>query len=513
MRTANGRRTRSEVRDGETTWWSRKQMVPAGPSDETVADMVSFAEAATRIGCADPARVDDYLRQGSNAFLGEDYRAAFQIFRALLIPIGNVDIDLGQHEMVDEVLGVDVAVCAAQYVVSMYMTATPPNRGKAVLAAIDDMQSVSHFWEPLRAMESVAVGPLPGIDEFLPQWRALVEQRASQDRDDDWDTDADRWLREVVGRMDGADGLARLAHSTRRGNDLRAWCRALVEARDWKAALAAYEEAAELVTEKEHWRRGGFLDGAALAAQELGRKDLPSRLKRAWQEAPTMVRLCRWLGSSNSKKVLCQRADEALEACPQQAQKQRALLHVFLGDIEAAAKLLASAPGLGWSNSEHPGHLIFSIFCGLLGGSELMTEDVCDVIELGFASDQDEPRLATPEVAEILKLAGVTGLQDGETRTAALFAMRAAAKKRIAALTKNKRRRHYGHAASLALACVQHDPTPDSASWLAAIRDEYRRYPALQRELGASPRADDYASSRSSPSVRSGMSPRRRNSS
>jgi len=30
-------------------------------------------------------------------------------------------------------------------------------------------------------------------------------------------------------------------------------------------------------------------------------------------------------------------------------------------DFEAAAKLLASAPGLGWSDGEHPGHLLFPI--------------------------------------------------------------------------------------------------------------------------------------------------------
>jgi hypothetical protein len=457
--------------------------VPARPTSDSIDDIVSFAEAAIRVGYADPSDVDDSLQKGSNAFLARDYHAACQIFRALLIPIGNGDIDLGQDEMVDEVLGVDLAACAAQYVVSMYMIATPPNRGEAVLTAIDDMQCVGHFWEPLREIERVATRPLPGFEEFLLQWRALIEQRAGKERNSDWDMDEGSWLREVIGRMEGADGLAKVARSTRRADDLCAWCGALVEARTWKAALEAYEEAAELVTDKEHWR-GDFLDGAALAAQELGRKDLSSFLKRAWREAPTMVRLRRWLGCANSKKVLRQRAAEALEACPEQAQRQRALLHVLLGDIEAAAKLLASAPGLGWSNSEHPGHLIFPLFCGLLGGIELTTEDLRDIDETNFMFAQDEPCLATPEIAEIVTLAGgITGLQQRKSRAAALSAMRAAAEKRIAGVTANKRRRHYGHAASLALACMQVDPTPDSASWLAALRDEYSRYPALQREL------------------------------
>ena len=70
--------------------------VPEGPSDAVVTDIAAFAEAAKRVGHADPSDADDYLRQGSHAFLGKNYRAAFQIFRELLIPIGNVDIDLGQ---------------------------------------------------------------------------------------------------------------------------------------------------------------------------------------------------------------------------------------------------------------------------------------------------------------------------------------------------------------------------------------------------------------------------------
>jgi hypothetical protein len=42
---------------------------------------------------------------------------------------------------------------------------------------------------------------------------------------------------------------------------------------------------------------------------------------------------------------------------------------------EAAAKLLAEAPGLGCSSADHPGHLLFPLFCTLLGGGELVGLD------------------------------------------------------------------------------------------------------------------------------------------
>lgn len=172
----------------------------------------------------------------------------------MLIPVGNVDIDLGQHEMLDEVLVVDPAVCATQYVVSMYMTSAPKNRGMAVLSAIDEMQGIGHFWAPLRELERVAIEPLPDFDDFLVQWKVLVEERVQKDRKNDWDSDEDRWLREVVQRTRGPEGLAEVARASKRADDLRAWCRALVEAGDWKGVLAAYDEAPELVEGKEYTR-------------------------------------------------------------------------------------------------------------------------------------------------------------------------------------------------------------------------------------------------------------------
>ena len=456
--------------------------VPDGPSDAVVTEIVAFAEAAKRVGSADPSDVDDYLRQGSHAFLRKDYRTAYQIFRALLIPVGNVDIDLGQHEMLDEVLGVDAAACAAQYVVCVYMTATPKDRGKAVLSAIDEMRGIGHFWEPLRELERVSVEPLPVFDDFLVQWRALVEERTATDRRSDWDSDEDRWLREAVQQSEGSDGLAAVARASKRAGDLCAWCGVLVEARDWEAALSAYAEAAELVTDRAS-ALGDFLDGAALAAQELGRRDLPRRLERAWREAPSTVRLRRWLGSSTTTKVFRKRVAEALSVCPPGARRQRALLHVLAGDVAAAVNLLAAAPGLGWSDEEHPGHLLFPLVAHLVGGVDMPKEAARDRDDFRLP-DGDEPHLRTPDIAALLELANVAAPSNATTRAAVMKAMRKAAEKRIAGVTEHKRRRHYGHAASLALACADMDGSVETANWLAALVDTYRRYPALQRALG-----------------------------
>ncbi len=465
--------------------------MPAAVSDEQVAEVLGFVKAAKRIGQADPSEVDGYLRLGSAALLRRDYAAAHRIFGAVLPPIGEGNIDLGQDELVDEVLGADVAECAAQYVVSAYMLAPLAQRAEAVRAAIDEVQEFGHFWEPLREMERVAVEPLPDLPGFLPQWRAVIANRRAGKRTGDWDTEEDRWLREVVQRLEGAEGLAKVARSTKRADDLRAWCTCLVDAGDWHSALQAFAEAAELVTDKDY-ARGELLDGAALAAQSLGRKDLPTHFERAWRAGPSMSRLRRWLGSSNTKAALGKRVHEALEACPKQAARQRALLHVLSHDFAPAAKLLASAPGLGWSNGEHPGHLVFPLFARLLGGSKKPTRQEEDAMfHRGMPLDELEamtahpeaPRLATPEVDALLERAGVTSISDAAARATVLAAMKEAAESRVAGVTAQKRRSHYGHVAGLVATCVACDTTSETTRWALALQAEYKRFPALRGAL------------------------------
>ena len=119
-------------------------------------------------------------------------------------------------------------------------------------------------------------------------------------------------------------------------------------------------------TGKSTWR-GEFLDGAALAAQQLGRRDAASRLEAAWLGAPSLVRLLRWLGTSGpTAATLVRRARKAIEHCPATAARQLGLLHLLTGDVHAAAKILAKAAGLGWSSEDHPGHVLFPACAGLL---------------------------------------------------------------------------------------------------------------------------------------------------
>ncbi len=456
---------------------------PNAPNYQRIDEIKSFAAAARLKHQADPSDVDGCLREGTYAFLARDYPATLRIFRMLLIPIGKGEIDLGQRELIDEVLGVDVDACATQYVIAMYMTASPRRRARAVFSAIEDVQGIGCFFEPLRALERVAIEPLPEFDDFLAQWSALLEQSVARNEKKPWAQRQNRWLRETLSRTQGPEGLAELARRSRRPDDLRAWCLLIMEAGDWTATQAAYTEAAELAEDQTYC--AVFLDAAALAAQELGSNNLDATLGRAWNHAPTWTRLLRWLAGCPTRVELVERASSALERLPPGAARQLALLHILRGKFEAAAVLLAEARGLGWSEAEHPGHLLFPLFVGLLRGTGIAIELPPSYDDLDIMINDDRPRLLIPTLPALLRTAAVEAPKDALPRPPMLDALKAAAKKRIEGVTEDKLRHHYGHAASLAVQCARADSTPAGQAWLRELVDHYRRYPALKREFEA----------------------------
>ncbi len=456
---------------------ARAGQAPASPSEARIAAIEAFAVEARRMGDVEPAGVDRALRQGANAFLARDYPAAFRIFRALLIPIAEAEIYLGEDELVDEVLGVDPADCACQFVVAMYMTAAPKRRAVAVLAAIEQVESVGYFFEPLAQMERIAVEPLPGFDAFLPEWRAVVEKRIADGLRPGRNRHEHRWLCEVVLRTEGANGLGVVARASKRPDDLRAWCNSLQDAGEWEAACAAYAEAAEML-EEAAYERAEFLDGVALAAQELGADDLDEALEQAWRTRPTLTRLRRLLAGAATKDALKARAARLLADAPDVSGRQRAMLLLICGELAAVAEQLAQAPGLGWSDSDHPGHIVFPILARLLGATSTPIGPL-GIDDLDDTMPDDRPKLRAPTIDALLSLANLE--MPASARPTLVEAMRTAAEKRLDGVTDHGRRRHYDHAASLAVGCAMLDGTADGIAWLQAMRDAYRRYPALQR--------------------------------
>ncbi len=464
---------------------------PTRPSQRIVEEAKSFAEAARHIGYADPDDVTEHLRRATKAFLAGDHMNARAVFEAILPPIASVDIDLGQQELVEEVLEIDTRQCVAQYVASVYTTTPVRNRADAILRAIEQVQGVGSLSSPIKDMEDVSAGALLDLKAFLPLWvKRLQRFRPSKD---EWESEHERWLREAVFRVDGVDGLERIARKTRRPQACLAWCEALADQGDWTAALKACDAAARLVRQS-HWR-SELLDRAALAAQELGRPDLPKRLEAAWRAAPTLTRLLRWLAvDGHEQEPIRTKAARALARCPKTAARQIGLLRVLLGDVTGAAALLSKSPGLGWSNPDHPGHTMFPLLAMLLSngtiGDTLVTELEAtgrDPLEsFAMTEDAHKPKLLTPSIVALIQGArpGIT-LTD-PARDAAIDAMCIAAQKRVDGILGNSRRQHYGHAALLVASCVACAPNRRASEllrWATDLRQQYWRRHAFREEL------------------------------
>lgn len=264
----------------------------------------------------------------------------------------------------------------------------------------------------------------------------------------------------------------------------------------WPDALRAYDAAATLVR-KSHWR-GELLDGAALAAQQLGRSDVPRRLEAAWRAAPSLPRLLRWLASDGHTVATSRaKAKKTLTGCPKTAGRQLGLLRVLVGDLRAAADALSKAPGLGWSSEDHPGHLVFPLFAILMatGAARKASDALLAELEsagrdvLAAFSDEDangKPKLATPSIVAFIQDARPSIKMADATRDVVIAAMRVAAERRVDGILRNSRRRHYGHAALLVASCLAFAPKGREAElskWVADLRQQYSRRSAFREEL------------------------------
>jgi hypothetical protein len=473
---------------------------PAAPPAAFVEEAKAFAVTARLAGQAEPFEVDGFLRRAVTASLAGDHSSARVVFEAVLEPIGNGDIFLGQGEMVDEMLSVDLHECLRRFAAAVYMTAPLTDRPQALIDAIASLDGISYLNDPIEEIAAALGGDVPELDAFLPLWISRLEGDATPHSE--WESDRDRWLRTAVGRRDGIAGLARMARTTRRPEAARAWCDALVAKGEWSEALVAYEECAALV---EHdYTRGAFLDGAALATQVLGRKDLAKKLEAAWLGAPSLLRLVRWLvGGEASTATVRKRAAAALNASPTKAPRIIGFLDLLAGRVGAAAQLLSQAPGLGWSRGEHPGHVLFPAFAWLLGGAPAgsVRADLSLALhapprgELHFAGAPDDtdsrfaPKLPSPAPVDVLQRADVMHRLAREDRKVMLDAMKAAATRRADGVLAEKRRGHYGHAARLVACCMELEDGSGKAqgpsSWAEALRARTSRFPAFQEALRA----------------------------
>jgi hypothetical protein len=156
--------------------------------------------------------------------------------------------------------------------------------------------------------------------------------------------------------------------------------------------------------------------------------------------------------------------------------------------------VLARSSGLGWTNPDHPGHLLFPLLATLLSNGQIVDALVTELEATGrdplesfaLTDDEDKPKLTTPSIATLIQSTRSSIALTDSDRDTAVDAMRFAAEKRVEGVLANSRRRHYGHAAVLVASCVVYAPKKRAAEllrWAEDLRQQYRRRHAFRGEL------------------------------
>jgi hypothetical protein len=469
---------------------------PEKPDAEVVNSVEAFASDVQERGSAEPAEVDARFRLGTQAFYAGDHAAARRIFEALFPVVQDGDVDLGYHEIPDEVLTASLHDCSAQYVASVYLSTPLARRADATYMALETADA-KNYWRPLHELERVAPSPLPDLDRFLPLWVSYLEKQLIDDPDGD--DDSDYWLREAVQRLEGVAGLERIARSTGRASAFRAWCDALLRDGDWPGVQRACDAAAEVVPGGSYLR-SWFRDQAARASAELEAPDLLDRLEVAWLGALTLRRLVRWLGvGATEAATLRDRAERAIEKCPTEATRQLGLLRLLTGDFQSAAALLAPDPDSYSTDEVHSGGLIFAAFAGILarGTSARLAPSLYAALrgpnDEDLDLDEEEhtgsawrsvTRVSIPDLIE-------TALEGEEipaaVRREMFTAMRGAAEMRAERVLSSLHRREYAAAARQIACCLEISPVVGereaTEAWMDQIRRAAARFAAFQKEL------------------------------
>jgi hypothetical protein len=185
---------------------------------------------------------------------------------------------------------------------SLCCTTTLSQRAAALFTAVESLEGISDFGEPLAAMEGVATGPLPICRIPAPLGRASRKREKSADGE--WESPRDHRLREAVGtqRRCRRSRAARARSGDR--PSLRAWCTALMVRGQWAEALGACDAAATLVT-AARWQEN-FLDLRRwLPSGQSGRRGGSARVRLACR-ALTGAAL-RWIGDGPPSPSLLKR--------------------------------------------------------------------------------------------------------------------------------------------------------------------------------------------------------------
>ncbi|MCD4751090.1 MAG: hypothetical protein K8R59_17090 [Thermoanaerobaculales bacterium] len=436
----------------------------------------------------------------------------------------------------EEMVESDLDEAAARYLRCLYHTTKPKERVPALSDAVRKLALLYVARVSMKAVIDAEVDSLPGLARFFDEWKtALTTMETGRFSGSYIDNPLRRrLLREVFALDGGADGLAELARKdgSHHAEAYHDWVTALIDSGRNEEALAAAQEGAEKILQNR--LKAKMCDRLAELASELGRTQVSVNARRkAWRIEPKQSRLQDLLGeaASDPAEIESRAIEEhewGRESDIKLADNLAGLLEVLVGDFAAAQTRLLKAKVLGWSNTTHPGQVVFP--CLLLAGSASTFIDNRTVIAQMFHKiDRPEDQWQSRQYAldegdnknqeiqpaelnsEILSRHALSALimllmnrqQVPETdRENLLKNAEKVARHRTKSIVSNTHRKAYGRAAEVLIAVAEAwhlaDNKHRSKSLLSWARSQFPRHSAFKRELNSAEARSPLLSSKTS---------------
>ena len=468
--------------------------------------------------------MDALFGRANDAFAGGDYGLALAAYEKLFAAF-DLEEEVGTFcgsDIPRYMVSTDLTEAKARCLRVLYETTPAGERPARLVERLDDLMYVGGR-VGLRAIADADAQPLPGFEEFLPEWiSALGRAKASEDRDYGCDSDLGALLREAVFLADGVDGLAALARREG-GTHPEAyfdWVAELVREKKTDAAIDAAREGTDRI--QDAWSRAALADRLAVLAAEKGDGGLALEARRrAWNSEPTLRRLL-WVCATAGPDVAAR--DRILSEEFKHAQQNGGrvpcrlvcVLEWLVGEYDAVARRAAKVEPLGWSTPDGAGQAAFAFL--LLAGTGIEeppagsciagifqlldrrgaryepyawddleeddTDGMPDELLAPEYSSSDSPPVAC---TELLRAALERRPVPHESREPLLTLARSIAVKRMRTIVSKQYRKAYERAASVIVACAEAfhltGRTDEGIKLLKQAHNEFRRHSAFRREL------------------------------
>ncbi len=162
---------------------------------EAVVEFFKKVEKGARF---QPQEVDEILRFASATLLRDNDGLALHILSGLLPAMINDVLQVeGNYECLSEVLTYDLARATTELALAAFASVPVHRRPELIFAVFGCSSYLYVGFQPLRAMTSFSIHPLPQWEEFLPLWLAYLEDQSREKNHPSTLVMIPPWIKEV----------------------------------------------------------------------------------------------------------------------------------------------------------------------------------------------------------------------------------------------------------------------------------------------------------------------------